>query len=1422
MTPSASKSHVLAGVQDAYWSDEEAEDEDCPLCLEEMDLSDLNFKPCPCGYQICRFCWHHIKENLNGRCPACRREYFDEAVQFKPVNKEDLKRLTQQKKQRERERKDLDALGRRHLTNVRIVQRNVVYVVGLGSRYAKEELIPTLRSSDYFGQYGKITKILLVKRTPPGGRAPILGLYISYYRREDAARAIQVVDGAPSPSGGDEMMRASYGTTKYCIAFLRGVSCTNRGCMDLHEWGDEKDCFTKEDLTTLKHTMKDSENRQRSGVGIKRSEEGAGLPRSAGWGTKPALGPSSVGNAGGTSARGTRRGHRTTRSGAVGESRTQQSLSARQGAPPERRQPTKPSSQASSSRPSTPSIAGLPQLPASPASAIQTARQKQRKDSQNPLPPRSPASSVAVESDAGSGEAVSASPSLSAPRVATPPVSTTAAPPGLPAVPPGLSTPPPGIATPSTAQTSSPLIREASTSSYQISTQAQALLDDVMNRREALPSSTSFSPFPDLDRTLQNLTGGDGESGGFNFNLDPKLAVDDEQFDALPDLDSDQALSPGGHFDPFSDGRPVNNASPFHPPPGLSHGIMSSRPLYESFKAPGVERTASSSSGYTGSFNPFGEAPETPSHTFAQRPSPAPDDDASRRVSRFGFARERQSSSGFLNSGTSSPLLSANTSLSSLSLAENANPPSGTSSHAPWPFQRQHEFPPPPGLGMPTRTGTPGSTRGSPLVPYAHAQALPHSTQPSYAPQTTRFQPFDMGSSEQSLKDMLGIGRGPAVRTTGASDNHNVLSPSRAPFHDPAIMSSVPYMSAAGNDGGFHFSPPDSGFSSGLSQSKPPGLSLQHGQQFTSQHNVSFPGQVPSSLAFTNGLVTSPMIAQGQSHNQGPLVYHSSPPSFSASLPENESTPEPNRAPSPMLSAADFPALPTAGASSDTHSQPRTAQSAQQTRDSSPVKDEAVQTKSDRKAAKKAEKAAERERIAKEKAAERERISKEKAEQRERAARERAEEKERQAKQKAEKERLAKEKAEREAEKERLEKERLLAMRKVEADKVAEKAAKNKAQAKAKQSLKCDTAEKAEGSRPATSRTQSSSAAVETASPMPILSKMPKKNKPTTKPIRIPKEDDVAHDTQSSVPSAVTANSESVQLPTPKLPNVSEVTRSSLETDVDSAGMTRESSESGPATKAKSVAELFEDIDVEKGQFYLDTHPFFDTSKINSATKISLDYNTMARALSAFPVTGAVFTDHLSPLNDKTVASFQQLLETLTQTMSDLVQLLPQSTWGSIFDVLSQDLKNLKHEYALHSSTSFDGLVHDDLPEDAEDDEDLDTESLEPLTPTVDKRAKWMEIQLAKLEELHREVNLAAVRTILASNDQGWDPHGFLPHVGNTLARFDQLGMVDEGGHKRPMTSEELEKKLVVAKEAAVFAEAELREAMQAMSVNKP
>lgn len=42
--------------------------------------------------------------------------------------------------------------------------------------------------------------------------------------------------------------RASFGTTKYCNFFLRGIQCTNSECMYLHYMAKEEDCFTKKEM----------------------------------------------------------------------------------------------------------------------------------------------------------------------------------------------------------------------------------------------------------------------------------------------------------------------------------------------------------------------------------------------------------------------------------------------------------------------------------------------------------------------------------------------------------------------------------------------------------------------------------------------------------------------------------------------------------------------------------------------------------------------------------------------------------------------------------------------------------------------------------------------------------------------------------------------------------------------------------------------------------------------------------------------------------------------------------------------------------------------------------------------------------------------------------------------------------------------
>lgn len=46
----------------------------CPICYEDLDLTDSSFLPCSCGFHLCLFCHKRILEE-DGRCPGCRKQY---------------------------------------------------------------------------------------------------------------------------------------------------------------------------------------------------------------------------------------------------------------------------------------------------------------------------------------------------------------------------------------------------------------------------------------------------------------------------------------------------------------------------------------------------------------------------------------------------------------------------------------------------------------------------------------------------------------------------------------------------------------------------------------------------------------------------------------------------------------------------------------------------------------------------------------------------------------------------------------------------------------------------------------------------------------------------------------------------------------------------------------------------------------------------------------------------------------------------------------------------------------------------------------------------------------------------------------------------------------------------------------------------
>ncbi|KAK2467016.1 hypothetical protein APHAL10511_001274 [Amanita phalloides] len=1313
-----SKSHVLAGVQDAYWSDDETEDAECPLCLEEMDISDLNFKPCICGYQICRFCWHHIKENLNKRCPACRRIYTDEGVEFKPINTEDHRRLTHQKKQRDRERKELDSLGRRHLANVRVVQRNVVYVVGIGPRFAKEELIPTLRSEDYFGKYGRISKILLVKRTPPGGREPVVGLYITYHRREDAARAITAVDGAASPSGGREIIRASYGTTKYCMSFLRGMNCNDHNCMNLHEWGDEKDCFTKEDLTTLKHTMKTTETRSRGASAMnKKPEEPDGLPRAASWAAQKGVIMNQPGQSTSVTSRQGRRGAARQLRGSFTTAQQSGGDSRASGSKASDRKivvntSAKPPSRAPS-RPPTPASAVSAQRPVTPPDVTAL---RIKKDS--PHLSYSPAPSTVADSDHWSSSQdvpSSAVPSAATNFAESSVPSTPAIPPGIPLVPPGLAAPP-GIPAPSrpprveSASPQTPLL--SSHTSYQVSNAARALIDDIKARREAAPSLTmNPSPFPDFDRTLQTLSG--GGDGGFSFNLDPNLAH--EGRDDVSKFE-DEPIIPfqAPYVESF-----LLRTLPRHPggftPPGLPYPQFHDHAKFDSANAyRQIEHQPSCASAYIGSFNPFSDsADETISSMTASAQRNAVDDDTGRKVSRFGFARGRQAST------TASSPLHASSPISA-NFSESHTPADTYQSSQAWSLPPRQDY----------SYSHPNSAMGSPLVQLAQPHAIHLQQSPG------RFHPFDdpnVNLSEAQLREFIQSSR---ERASSVLNNSKIEQNTsiKLPFNDPAIMSASLGSSAVEKEYATY--------------TTPPGLSL------------------PPGLA----------------HNANLSTVHMNDGSDAPNIPgSRDEVSESNSDPPNTLSTVDFPAL-TANTPEDQSSVGDTALGQQ---------DAKAREKAERKATKKAaaaERAAERQRITQEKAAL-------KAAEKAKAAQERAAEKERLAALKAEQERMEiikieKEREEKERTKAENERQIQLEKNKTPVIEPGNKKSSTRDSDGAKLTKRSDTPTAHKAGRQASSKVQQITPVELTsvAEPGPLLSKKPKKNKPVAKPLRIVKEGyQTTEDTPSSVPSPSEVH------PIPAI-------------DVNTASVLR--SQLLDRNSPTPLEEIFDDLDICYPWMDLVNHPFFDSNKVDPAAKMPLEYGPLVHALSTLSVGGGSFANNMpSGSIDNAVSSFQQLLETLTQTISDLLRLLPRTTWDD--------------------SSSFDGVLRDmlkgdDFLDDAGEEGHSKEDEVAALTLALERRARWMEVQLSKLEELHRDINLAAVRAVLSFNDNGWDRHGFLPRIGTTLRRYDSIGMVENGGVLRSMSIDELEKKLIVAKEATVFAETEVKEAMAKIQSCKP
>ena len=190
----------------------ESEDKKCNLCCEQLQAGELNFYPCPCGYQICLFCYQKMMEKY-GTCPQCRQPFPSDAKsrvgsQYSPQNN-------------------------KIIPTDFFISKKMLQVVGLPANLLDKN---KLLREEYFGQYGEIKQLKVFNDQPqfeynsfPNSSGSV---YVRFKRESDALNCYYALDGF---STSIYALHVSFAITEQCSSFLQnGTKCGLSDCLKMH------------------------------------------------------------------------------------------------------------------------------------------------------------------------------------------------------------------------------------------------------------------------------------------------------------------------------------------------------------------------------------------------------------------------------------------------------------------------------------------------------------------------------------------------------------------------------------------------------------------------------------------------------------------------------------------------------------------------------------------------------------------------------------------------------------------------------------------------------------------------------------------------------------------------------------------------------------------------------------------------------------------------------------------------------------------------------------------------------------------------------------------------------------------------------------------------------------------------------------
>ena len=123
-----------------------------------------------------------------------------------------------------------------YMRQLRIIKKNLIHIHGIPKSIA---IINLLKTEKYLGQYGKIIRFILSYKINQENNKKFYSAYITYSNELEAALAILCIDSLLIEG---KIIRAFFGTTKYCNHFLNKSKCPNlEHCIYLHQLISDND-----------------------------------------------------------------------------------------------------------------------------------------------------------------------------------------------------------------------------------------------------------------------------------------------------------------------------------------------------------------------------------------------------------------------------------------------------------------------------------------------------------------------------------------------------------------------------------------------------------------------------------------------------------------------------------------------------------------------------------------------------------------------------------------------------------------------------------------------------------------------------------------------------------------------------------------------------------------------------------------------------------------------------------------------------------------------------------------------------------------------------------------------------------------------------------------------------------------------------